>query len=81
MRYSQIAACPISDQKGALCDLFEVAAPALLPVHHVVKDGDHHVPQVRLRHQRHLQERANHRWDEVQLVLSCTTRWKLSSLM
>ncbi len=81
MRYSQVAACLIIDQKGALCDLFEVAALALLPVHHVVKDWDHHVPQVRLRHQCHLQERPDHRRDEVQLVLSCTTRWKRSSLM
>ncbi|TNN66307.1 hypothetical protein EYF80_023443 [Liparis tanakae] len=36
--------------------------------HHVVEDGDHDVPQIGLRHQRHLQERTDHRRDEVQLV-------------
>lgn len=49
--------------------LFEIATASLLPVHHVMEDGDHDIPQIRLRHQRHLQEWTNHRWDEVQLVL------------
>ncbi len=49
--------------------LFEIATASLLPVHHVMEDGDHDIPQIRLRHQRHLQERTNHRRDEVQLVL------------
>ena len=49
--------------------LFEIATASLLPVHHVVEDGDHDIPQIGLRHQRHLQERTNHRRDEVQLVL------------
>lgn len=49
--------------------LFEIATASLLPVHHVMEDGDHDIPQIGLRHQRHLQERTNHRWDKVQLVL------------
>lgn len=57
--------------KAAAAHLFEVAAAPLLPVHHVVEDGDHDVPQVGLRHQSHLQEGADHRRDEVQLVLAC----------
>lgn len=51
--------------------LLEVAAASLLPVHHVMEDGNHDVPQIGLRHQRHLQERTNHSWDEAQLVLPC----------
>ena len=50
--------------------LFEVSAPPLLPVHHVMEDRDHDVPQVRLGNQGHLQERTYHRRDEVQLVLT-----------
>lgn len=49
--------------------LLEVATPPLLPVHHVVEDGDHDVPQVGLWNQGHLQEGANQSWDEVKLVL------------
>ena len=48
--------------------LFEIATASLLPIHHVMEDGDHDIPQIGLRHQRHLQEWTNHRWDEVQLV-------------
>lgn len=48
--------------------LFEIATASLLPVHHVMEDGDHDVPQIRLGHQSHLQERTYHRWDEIQLV-------------
>lgn len=49
--------------------LFEISTASLLPIHHVMEDGDHDIPQIRLRHQRHLQEWTNHCWDEVQLVL------------
>lgn len=52
--------------------LFEVSVLALLPVHHVVEDGDHDVPHLHLRDQRHSQERADHSGDEVDLVLACT---------
>lgn len=51
--------------------LFEIATASLLPVHHVMEDRDHDIPQIGLRHQRHLQERTNHSRDEVQLVLPC----------
>ncbi len=51
--------------------LFEVAVLALLPVHHVVEDGDHDVPDLHLRNQRHSQEWADHPGDEVDLILSC----------
>lgn len=70
-----------SDVRDSICasddfrmNLFEIAAAPLLPVHHVVEDGDHDVPQVGLRHQRHLQEGADHCWDEVQLVLPLEER-------
>lgn len=59
---------------GSVHYLFEVSAPPLLPVHHVMEDGDHDVPQVRLGNQGHLQERTNHRRDEVQLVLTWRER-------
>ena len=52
-----------------MTDLLEVAVLPLLPVHHVVEDGDHDVPDLRMRHQRHSQEGPHHSWDEVGLVL------------
>lgn len=39
--------------------LFEVAAPLLFAVHHIVKNGDEDVPQIHLWYQSHLHERAN----------------------
>lgn len=50
--------------------LLKIATASLLPVHHVVENGDHDISQIRLRHQRHLQERPNHCWDEVQLMFT-----------
>lgn len=50
--------------------LFKVATASLFPVHHIVKDGDHHVSQIRLRNQCHLEKRADHSRDEVKLVFS-----------
>lgn len=56
---------------GCLCVyLFEVSILALLPVHHVVEDGNHDVPDLHLRDQCHSQKRANHSGDEVDLVLT-----------
>lgn len=51
-------------------DLFEVAILALFPVHHVVEDGDHDVPDLTLRHQGHAQEGSNHSWDKVDLIFT-----------
>ena len=51
-------------------DLFEVPVLPLLPVHHVVEDRDHDVPDLPLRHQGHTQEGTYHTWDEVDLVLA-----------
>lgn len=54
-----------------MAHLLEIATASLLPVHHVMKDWDHDIPQIGLGHQRHLQERPNHGWDKVQLVFPC----------
>ena len=54
--------------------LFEVAVFPLLPVHHVVKDGNHDIPHFRLWDQCHTQERANHSRNEVDLMFTCTTQ-------
>lgn len=74
-RYSDVrhSACAPDDFR---INLFEIAAASLLPVHHVVEDGDHDVPQVGLRHQRHLQEGADHCRNEVQLVLPLKERMR-----
>lgn len=69
---SKDRASPPPARSGA--HLLEVAAAPLLPVHHVVEDGDHDVAQVRLRDQGHLQEGADQGGDEVQLVFSCRDR-------
>lgn len=55
-------------------NLFEVSVLALLPVHHVVEDRDHDVPNLHLRDERHSQERADHAGDEVDLILTCNQK-------
>lgn len=51
-------------------DLFEVAVFPLLPVHHVVENRDHDVPDLGLRHQGDAQEGTHHSGDEVRLVVT-----------
>lgn len=50
--------------------LFEVSILALLPVHHVMEDGNHDVSDLHLRDQRHSQERTDHPGDEMDLILT-----------
>lgn len=55
---------------GGGSHLFEVAVFPLLPVHHVVKDGNHDIPHFRLWDQCHTQEWANHSRNEVDLMFT-----------
>lgn len=50
--------------------LFEVAIFPLLPVHHVMKDGNHDIPHFRLWDQCHTQKRTDHSRDEVDLMFT-----------
>lgn len=50
--------------------LLEVAIFPLLPVHHVVKDGNHDIPHFWLWDQCHTQKRTDHSWDEVDLMFT-----------
>lgn len=59
-------------------DLFEVAVFPLLPVHHVVENWDHDVPDLSLRHQGDTQEGTHHPGDEVRLVVTCSNRQMLN---
>lgn len=52
-------------------DLFEIAIFPLLPVHHVMKNRDHDIPNFSLRHQSDAKKWTHHSWDEVGLVVSC----------
>lgn len=59
---------------GSVHYLFEVSAPPLLPVHHVMEDGNHDIPDLALRHERHSQERTHHSRDKVGLILTWSTQ-------
>ncbi len=61
--------------------LFEVPVLALLPVHHVVEDGDHDVSHLHLRNQRHSQERTDHTGDEMDLILTYNQHTCVNSLV
>ena len=50
--------------------LFEVASVTVLAVEHVEEHGQRGLPQLRLTHQRHLQERPHHGRNEVNLVVA-----------
>lgn len=53
--------------------LLEVSIFPLLPVHHVVKNWDHNVSNLGLRHQGDTEEGTHHSRDEVGLVVTCST--------
>lgn len=50
--------------------LFEVAVFPLLPVHHVMKDGNHDIPHFWLWDQCHTQKRTNHSRNKVDLMFT-----------
>lgn len=54
--------------------LFEVAIFSLLPVHHVMKDGNHDIPHFWLWDQCHTQKRTNHSRNKVDLMFTWTTK-------
>lgn len=57
--------------------LFEVAIFSLLPVHHVMKDGNHDIPYFWLWDQCHTQKRTNHSRNKVDLMFTWKTKPKL----
>lgn len=56
--------------RSASTYLFKIAGPSLLPVHHVMKNRNHDIPEIWLWYQGHFQERANQGRDKMKLVLS-----------
>ena len=54
--------------------LFEVAILSLLPVHHVMEDGDHDIPDFWLWNKCNTKKGANHSRNKVNLMLTCTTQ-------
>lgn len=54
--------------------LFEVAIFPLLPVHHVMKDGNHDISHFWLWDQCHAQKRTNHSRNKVDLMFTWTTK-------
>lgn len=62
------------DAAGDSTDQLKVAVLPLLPVHHVMEDGDHDIPNFALRHQRHSQEWTHHSRDKVGLILTWSTQ-------
>lgn len=50
--------------------LLEVAVFPLLPVHHVMKDGNHDIPHFWLWDQCHAQKRTNHSRNKVDLMFT-----------
>ena len=50
--------------------LFKIAAPPLLPVHHIVENRNHDIAEIWLGYQGYFQEGANQGRNEMKLVLS-----------
>lgn len=59
---------------GKCPHLFEVAILSLLPVHHVMEDWDHDIPDFWLWNKCNTQKGANHSRNKVNFVLTCTTQ-------
>lgn len=59
---------------GKCPHLFEVAILSLLPVHHVMEDWDHDIPDFGLWNKCNTQKGANHSRNKVNLVLPCTSQ-------
>lgn len=59
---------------GKRLHLFEVAILSLLPVHHVMEDWDHDIPDFWLWNKRNTKEGANHSRNKMDLMLTCTTQ-------
>lgn len=59
---------------GKRLHLFEVAVLSLLPVHHVMEDWDHDIPDFWLRNKCNTKKGANHSRNKVNLMLTCTTQ-------
>lgn len=50
--------------------LFKVATPPLLPVHHIMKNRNHDIPEIWLGYQGHFQKGPNQGRDEMKFVFS-----------
>lgn len=61
---------------GKLPHLFEVAILSLLPVHHVMEDGNHDIADFWLWDKCNTKKRANHPRNKVYLMLPCATQSK-----
>lgn len=59
---------------GKWLHLFEVAILSLFPVHHVMEDGDHDIPDLWLWNKCNTKKGANHSRNKVNLMLTCTTQ-------